>query len=521
MNLTTMDPCDIESLKDFVDELEIYGFTPLKKGTYRYPAWHGEIHSAFLCLTDSKHMDVLIRPSWPFRPPWLVVQGLESHHSTTDGLVCMWHDDDADYQQWINLDRFYERIEEWCSRTKNGWRGDEGLQQDAYLNFRPKVDQVVTFNSKSLNVSPGLYGEAHGVIDKRTQRVNIMPGTGSRGSDHVKVLWFYAKKLNGPPPRSISEIRRHLTRDQRKGWDQETNSRKKRQRFITLFYWERDGELNVLPISTSAGGGQESEGSVMIPGPNDMQNLILRAGPDAPLLKKCKAVLFGAGALGGHVALLLAQSGIGTLDVFDRDRLVPGNIARHIAGHGDVGLPKTQAIKALVENHAPWTEIRAYSESPTTPEEIRNIVADSDIVIDSTGNGAFTNKLGYLSQKENVSLVSGALYRGGAVGRVRRYCTSHDDTPILERNEEGKYHPIPRGNEREEFSRPATGCSDPVNNAPPTSVSACASLIAQVAIDALTKRFAYEDEVTDVYFPLDVPHFNKLGRVALNDKSAD
>lgn len=521
MNLTTMNPCDIESLKDFVDELETYEFTPLKKGTYGYPAWRGEIHSAFLCLTDVKSMDVLIGPGWPFLPPRLFVQGIEAHHSTTDGLVCMWHDDDDDYQQWINLDRFYERIEEWCSRTKNGWRGDEGLQQDAYLNFRPKVDQVVTFNSKSLNVSPGLYGEAHGVIDKRTQRVDIMPGTGSRGSDHVKVLWFYAKKLNGPPPRSISEIRRHLTRNQGKGWDQETNSRKKRQRFITLFYWERDGELNVLPISTSAGGGKESEGGVMIPGPDDMQNLILRAGPNAPLLQKRKAVLFGAGALGGHVALLLAQSGVGALDVFDFDRLVPGNVARHISEHGDVGLPKAQSVKSIVKNHAPWTKIRAYQKSPMTPEEIRLGVADSDIVIDSTGNGALANKLGYLAQKEGGSLVSGALYRGGAVGRVRRYCASHGDHPILGRDGEDKYQRIPRGNEIEEFSRPATGCSDPVNNAPPASVSACASLIAQVAIDALTKCFAYEDEVTDVYFPLDVPPFNKLGRVALNDKSAD
>lgn len=71
----------------------------------------------------------------------------------------------------------------------------------------------------------------------------------------------------------------------------------------------------------------------MVPGPNDENNLILRAGPDAALLRECKATLFGAGALGGYVAAILAQSGIGLLDVVDNDALLPGNVARHIAGH--------------------------------------------------------------------------------------------------------------------------------------------------------------------------------------------
>ena len=59
------------------------------------------------------------------------------------------------------------------------------------------------------------------------------------------------------------------------------------------------------------------------------------------------------------------------------------------------------------------------------------------------------------------------------------------------------------GNGEAEFSSHETGCSAPVNSAPPASVVACASLTVQVAVDAPAERFAYDDEGIDVYLPLD------------------
>ena len=258
----------------------------------------------------------------------------------------------------------------------------------------------------------------------------------------------------------------------------------------------------------------------MVPGPNDAGNLILRSGPDAALLRGRKATLFGAGALGGYVAAILAQSGIGLLDVVDNDALLPGNVARHIAGHQLVGLSKVEAVQSVVRERAPWANVRIYSEAPSTPMEIRRRIENSDIAIDSTGNGAFANALGYIAEKEKKPVVSGALYRGGAVGRVRRYALFPDvDKPIHSREESLRYPAIPPGRTEDDFASPETGCSAPVNNAPPASVAACASLIAQVAIDALTERFEYEDEVTDVYLSLDAPPFDRIGRVSMDAKT--
>ena len=41
----------------------------------------------------------------------------------------------------------------------------------------------------------------------------------------------------------------------------------------------------------------------------------------------------------------------------------------------------------------------------------------------------------------------------------------------------------------------------------------CAALIAQVVIDALTRRFEFGDEAIDVYRPLAQAPFDRVGRV--------
>ena len=78
---------------------------------------------------------------------------------------------------------------------------------------------------------------------------------------------------------------------------------------------------------------------MLIPGETDQETLMLRAGSDAMELQSKHVVLFGAGALGGYAAVLLAQSGVGSLTIVDYDFLLPGNVVRHVAGHSLVGMP--------------------------------------------------------------------------------------------------------------------------------------------------------------------------------------
>ena len=147
-----------------------------------------------------------------------------------------------------------------------------------------------------------------------------------------------------------------------------------------------------------------------------------------------------------------------------------------------------------------------------TPGQIRERISNADIVVDATGNDAFAPALAMVAKEDGVPVVSGALYRGGNVARVQRQI-SETDTPVHQRPEGVQYTVIPQGDAREEFAEPALGCSAPVNNAPPSSVMACASLIVQVALDALTGRFEFNDEVIDVYRSIPEAPFDKIGRL--------
>lgn len=139
----------------------------------------------------------------------------------------------------------------------------------------------------------------------------------------------------------------------------------------------------------------------------------------------------------------------------------------------------------------------------------------TDLAVDTTGAAPVAEMLSRIAERTRVALVSAALYRGGAIGRVRRQLPG-SDTGIYLRGEDARYPIIPSGSDDEggdggRLLEP--GCSAPVNNAPPSAVAAISAPAAQVAIDALTGRLRHPDEVIDVYEPLEGQPFHRVGRV--------
>ena len=512
--MVTDDHFHPESLSEFTADLTSTGFQLVADSSP--PRWRGSIHPAFGSLTDAATMDIVIAGGWPFQPPAVFVQGLNTNHSTLDGLVCMWQDGDFSHD-WTTVEGLFSRIEEWCERARQGWE-DDHLELDAFLNFRTKYSTVATFDLEVIGVSEGSWGEFSGVVNRDPLRVDI--GQGRRpSSGQLRGMWFHVGTLGVPPPRQISEVALHLPRPQRRGLQKALDERRRPEALIAsggvdliLFCWERRGRTDLL-VMGCRGTGEQVEAFAMQPGPNDEHSLALRAGPDAPILDGRQVVLFGAGALGGHTATLLAESGIRHLEIVDPEVLLPGNVVRHVAGHDQVGASKVQAVSVVVKNHAPWTEVNGFQESPRTPIQMRERIDSADIVVDTTGNEALTLSLAVLTKESERPLVSGALYRGGSIGRVQRQALP-GDTPINQRGDLTRYPAIPPGDEAEELATPQLGCSAPVNNAPPTAVASCASLIAQAAIDVLTERFDLADEVLDVYRAIPDRPFDRVGRVA-------
>ena len=330
-------------------------------------------------------------------------------------------------------------------------------------------------------------------------------------------MWYSVGHLE-VPPRNLTELRGVLARQPARSLDRALASRRNGEFLqpsgsvdLILFSWNLENVAHLLVLALK-GTGDETAALALQVGPIDRQSLLLRAGPDSAMLSDKTVTVFGLGALGGHVAVALAQSGITCLRLFDGDLLLPENVVRHAGGHPLVGAPKVEAAGALVGDHAPWTEVSASASSPLAPKELTQAITGSDLLVDATGVDASTLAICLCAQTQSTVLVSGALYRGGSVARVRRQGTP-GDTPILERAATPGYVLIPPGTE-DHLVHPSIGCSGPVHNAPPTAVLAAAALIAQAAVDVLTGRLLFPDELIDVYGPLpDEPPFDRVGRL--------
>ena len=458
-------------------------------------------------------MRVMVRDGWPFTSPVIFVDGLQSSHQTLDGYVCLWHDGDSS-GDWLTTDGFFARIDQWCDQAKTGW-DRRGLARDAYLNFAKKHPAVVIYDLDALHVSgEGAWGDFHARAPT-PWRVELGPGTAR--APHLSGVWFHVGHVD-VPPRSLEELRTALPRTQRRGLNRALADRRdvgplERSGGVDLvmFRWDTDAGRHLLVIALS-GSGDDVDGHVLIDGPIDEASLLLRSGPDANLLRQRSAVIFGVGAIGGHAAVCIAASGIGRLRVVDGDQILPGNVVRHVIGHQGVGVPKVHAVEVEIKDHAPWTEVDTVLDRPVSPSRLNELVDDVDLVIDATGTEAISGSLAIIAARAGKPLISGALFRGGAIGRVRRQGTS-GDVHFADRVPPA-YRMIPPGAADDELVEPAVGCSAPANNAPPASVLACAALIAQASVDVLSGHCHLPDEITVVYRPLEgETPFDELGRV--------
>ncbi len=104
-------------------------------------------------------------------------------------------------------------------------------------------------------------------------------------------------------------------------------------------------------------------------------------------LQSAKILVFGVGGVGGYVCEALARSGVGRVDVVDKDVVDITNINRQIIATTDtVGLPKVEVCKARMESINP--EIRCEAKQlfflPETSEEFD--FTKYDYIVDAVDN---------------------------------------------------------------------------------------------------------------------------------------
>ena len=207
-------------------------------------------------------MTLVLADGWPYQPPALLVEGLDTSHSTLNGLVCMWRDGEASLK-WTTVDGLFARIEEWCASAQHGW-DDDDLGRDAYLNFEPKFPILATFDLSSFGTAGGNWGDFHAMLHGEHPRFDLMPG---RASDHGHLagLWFRVGPLK-VPPRQLFEVRRCLSRTQWKGLERAIAARRKSELGVPsggvdliLLCWDR-GNSTRGAGSRLYGYGRERKG---------------------------------------------------------------------------------------------------------------------------------------------------------------------------------------------------------------------------------------------------------------------
>ncbi|MCM1266844.1 MAG: tRNA threonylcarbamoyladenosine dehydratase [Bacteroidales bacterium] len=78
-------------------------------------------------------------------------------------------------------------------------------------------------------------------------------------------------------------------------------------------------------------------------------------------LARSRVAVFGVGGVGGYVCEALARSGVGALDLIDKDTVALSNINRQIiATHETVGRKKTDVMRERILSINPEAQVRVY-----------------------------------------------------------------------------------------------------------------------------------------------------------------
>ncbi|MDX1504202.1 MAG: molybdopterin-synthase adenylyltransferase MoeB [Spongiibacter sp.] len=140
-----------------------------------------------------------------------------------------------------------------------------------------------------------------------------------------------------------------------------------------------------------------------------------------------RALIVGMGGLGSPVAMYLAASGVGVLQLVDDDEVELSNLQRQIAhGNADIGRSKVASAAATVAELNPEVSVVA-SECRLSGDALHEAVAAADVVVDASDNFTTRFALNAACCAAKVPLVSGAAIR--SEGQLSVFDFRRPDSP--------------------------------------------------------------------------------------------
>ncbi len=125
------------------------------------------------------------------------------------------------------------------------------------------------------------------------------------------------------------------------------------------------------------------------------------------ILKNKRVAVFGVGGVGGFTVEALARSGVGTLDLIDKDTVDETNINRQIiALHSTIGKPKVEVAKERILDINPDVTVNTHQVFylPDTADQFD--FKDYDYVVDAIDTVTGKLQLIEAANKANVPIIS-------------------------------------------------------------------------------------------------------------------
>ncbi|MGM0591037.1 MAG: SAMP-activating enzyme E1 [Halobacteriota archaeon] len=135
-------------------------------------------------------------------------------------------------------------------------------------------------------------------------------------------------------------------------------------------------------------------------------------GPEGQAkLLDSRVLVVGAGGLGAPAIQYLAAVGVGALGIADDDVVERSNLQRQVIhGDDDVGRPKVDSAADFVAALNPDVTVETH-HGRVTAENVEKLVAEYDVVVDTSDNFPTRYLLNDACRLTDVPLVHGAIYK--------------------------------------------------------------------------------------------------------------
>lgn len=133
-------------------------------------------------------------------------------------------------------------------------------------------------------------------------------------------------------------------------------------------------------------------------------------------LRKAKAMVVGAGALGNEIIKNLAWLGFGSITIVDYDIVEFSNVSRGLFEKEDVGRNKAEVLAEKMGKNSPYVEIKGI---PARVEECDEEQLKYDVILSALDNMPTRVWLASLCFKHSIPLVDGGIKE--FQGRVQTY----------------------------------------------------------------------------------------------------